>query len=242
MHDYNPAYGYKDKCVGERCLIDHKDAYREFNADLKSFHISPGDISAHYIIQTGLSSIFDFGGTIEPKTATIEFYVGGASDEQAHENISNLFLSCKECILKRELHRFEYPALLTGKNVEETGVEPYYLVTLDFIVIQRLPLLTTNITEPAIIYNEGNIPSGVRYILKPPIDISSFKINSIKVTNLHAGKHFIIDGITGKITENGNNRFAATDIIDFPKIFPGQNEITMSYNIPITVEYYPLFE
>ena len=158
------------------------------------------------------------------------------------ENISNLLLASKNCVLKRELHRFEYPALLIGKNIQEAGVAPYYLVTIIFIIIQRLPLISTDITEPAIIYNEGNIPSGVRYILKPPIDISSFKINSIKVTNLHAGKHFIIDGITGKITENGNNRFADTDLIDFPKIFPGQNEITMSYNIPITVEYYPLFE
>ncbi|MBU9735804.1 hypothetical protein [Diplocloster agilis] len=242
MYDYNSFYSSQDKCVGEKCFINNKECYLEYNADLVSFHIQPGGISNQYIIQTGQSSFLDFGGTTEPKTATVEFYVGGASDEQAHENISNLFLACKECILKRELHRFEYPALLTGKNVEETGVEPYYLVTLDFIVVQRLPLVSADISEPAIIYNEGNIPSGVRYILKPPINISFFKINGIKVTNLHAGKNFIIDGISGKITENGNNRFAATDIIDFPKILPGKNEINMSYNIPVTVEYYPLFE
>ncbi|WP_343248773.1 hypothetical protein [Diplocloster hominis] len=242
MYDYNPEYNFKDQCVGERCLINQKDAYLEFNADLKSFSIIPGITTPQYIIQAGKSGFVEFDRTAEPKTATVEFYVGGASDERAQENISNLLLASKNCVLKRELHRFEYPALLIGKNIQEAGVAPYYLVTINFIIIQRLPLISTDITEPAIIYNEGNIPSGVRYILKPPIDISSFKINSIKVTNLHAGKHFIIDGITGKITENGNNRFADTDLIDFPKIFPGQNEITMSYNIPITVEYYPLFE
>ena len=66
----------------------------------------------------------EFDRTTEPKTATVEFYVGGASDESAQENISNLLLACKKCVLKRELHRFEYPALLTGKNIQESGVTP----------------------------------------------------------------------------------------------------------------------
>nr|DAE53248.1 MAG TPA: tail protein [Caudoviricetes sp.] len=242
MWDYTKSYFAYDKRVGEKCQINNLDAYTDYNADLKSLQLTPGAITPQYILQAGRCGFIDYGSTVQPKMLTAEFIVGGASDEQANENISNLLLAAKQCIIRRELHRFEYPAILTGSTVQESGVEPYYIVRLTFVAIQRLPLVSINITGPGVIFNDGNVPSGVRYILHPAEDLLAQKICGIQVIGIHAGKDFMIDGIEGRVMEDGNNRFADTDLINFPKIQPGKNEITMSNNMPVTVEFYPLFE
>ena len=86
-----------------------------------------------------------------------------------------------------------------------------------------------------------DLESGMRMEITPTTATSSFKINGITVKNLKAKETFIIDGIEGKVTAGGINRFLDTDIIDFPKIRPGMNEIVMSANMPVKVSFYPVF-
>lgn len=230
-----------DKRIGDECYIDGVDVYREYAADLKEFYMLPGAITLDYTENTGVSAFNVYSSALDGKGAVMVFYVCGNSEEDLQENISNLLVACRKCVIQTTASRFEYPAILTEYSDDDTGVEYYHLVTMNFIVIKRLPLVTHELTGNGSVKNLGNVESGMRMEITPTTATSSFKINGITVKNLKAKETFIIDGIEGKVTAGGINRFLDTDIIDFPKIRPGMNEIVMSANMPVKVSFYPVF-
>ena len=171
----------------------------------------------------------------------MEFYVGGPSAEAVQTNIFNLLRAAKKCVIRKEGDVFEYAAVLIDRNSEDTQVEPYYLVTLQLAVVRRKPLVIKQILGNAIIYNEGNESSGAKISLSPAEEMGSFTIMGITIKDLSPGTTYVIDGITGRVTANGINYFAHTNIIDFPKIQPGKNEIEMSEDLSVMISYYPVF-
>lgn len=241
MNDYNPVYYNEDTQVGESCFLDEKNSYIDFNADLKTFLVRPGGMTTDYSVGSGRSDFNLFQSELDPMELMMEFYVGGPSYEATQTNLSNLFLAAKQCVIRKEGDIFEYPAVLIERSSEDTEVEPYYLVTCRFAAIRRKPLVERKLTQSSIVYNEGNVMSGLRIILEPESAIKEFTIAGITISDLSPGISYMIDGITGSVTANGVNYFAHTDIIDFPKIKPGKNEIKMSEDIPVIVSFYPVF-
>lgn len=241
MIDYNPAYYNEDSQVGESCFLDGKNAYIDFNADLKTFLVSPGDLTTDYSIAAGCSDFNLFQFEAKPMELLMEFYVGGSSYEATQTNISNLFLAAKQCVIRKEGDIFEYAAVLVERSSEDTEVEPYYLVICRFAVIRRKPMVERKLNQSSVIYNEGNTPSGMRIVIDPERVMETFTVADVTISDLAPGITYIIDGISGRVTANGVNYFAHTNIIDFPKIKPGKNEIKMSEDIPIVVSFYPVF-
>ena len=69
---------------------------------------------------------------------------------------------------------------------------------------------------------------------------TSFTINGITVSGI-TGSTVVIDGIAGKITEDGVNCFDKTDITEFPTLKAGNNAVTIAGNGSVTIEYYPIY-
>ena len=239
--DYNSAYYNEDQQVGERCFFDDKDVYVDFNADLKSFSFNPGELNTDFRVSVGVESLTLYQNDDDPAELILEFYVGGPSYEAVQTNISGLLLAAKECVIRKQGDIFEYAALLTDRKSEDTGVEPYYLVTCTFAAVRRKPLRVLSIESNAAIYNDGNQESGVRIVFVPKKDMSSFTIMGITIENLKKDISYAIDGISGKVTADGVNYFAHTDLINFPKVLPGKNEIVMSEPMSVTISFYPVF-
>ena len=239
--DYNPRFFQEDRRVGEQCFFDDRDVYMAFNADLKSFELSPGAINTDFSPAAGGSEFLLFLSESDPGQLKMEFYVGGPSAEVVQTNIFNLLRAAKKCVIRKEGDVFEYAAVLIDRNSEDTQVEPYYLVTLQLAVVRRKPLVIKQILGNAIIYNEGNESSGAKISLSPAEEMGSFTIMGITIEDLSPGTTYVIDGITGRVTANGINYFAHTNIIDFPKIQPGKNEIEMSEDLSVMISYYPVF-
>lgn len=238
---YNPHYYNDDAQVGERCFLDSKDAYMEFNADLKSFLLAPGKVEADYATAAGNSTFNLHNYDAEPMELELEFYVGGASYEDVQTNISKLFLAAKQCIIHKGNDIFEYVSVLTDRESEATDIEPYHLVTCKFASIRRKPMVENKLYKSSVIYNDGNTASGLCITFTPTKKIQSFMISGITITDLEPDITYVIDGISGRVTANGINYFAHTDIIDFPQIKPGKNEIRLSEEIPVTITYYPVY-
>ena len=243
MSDYNRNYYREDSRVGERCTIDGKDAYLEFNADLKEFVLSQGKLESDYRLSTGNSHFQIFHSSAEEKKLELEFYVGGPSQEAVQTNISNLLQALRQCGISRGSDVFEYAAVLVDNEVEETEVEPYYLVTCELAAVRRKPLVTCRITGTSSVYNDGNTASGVRIEFKAPVtgSIRGITVFGVTISPAKNGATYVIDGINGKVTENGVNCFQLTDLIDFPKIKPGMNEIEMSVSMDASVSFFPVF-
>lgn len=241
MLDYNPQYYNEDRQIGDKCFFDGKDVYIDFNADLKSFEVTPGKIDADYAPGTGSCELNLYSVDANLMELIADFYVGGPSSETVQTNISNMLLAAQQCVIRKGGDVFEYAAVLTDRDSEDTEVEPYYLLSLKFAVIRRKPLVTHQIQQTSVIYNEGNVASGIRISLSPETKMESVTVMGITVMDLEPGITYVIDGIAGRVTANGINYFGHTDLTEFPKIQPGENEIEVSEGIPVTVSFYPVF-
>ncbi len=239
--EYNPHYYNEDGQVGERCFLNSKDAYIEFNADLKSFQVMPGKAESDYTVAAGNCTMNLHHYETEPFELALEFYVGGASIEDTQTNISNLLLTAKDCIIRKGEDIFEYVAVMTDRESEETDIEPYHLVTCKFAAIRRKPMVRKVLDKTSVVYNDGNTASGLCISVTPMKEMQSLTVAGITITEMKPDITYVVDGISGSVTANGINYFAHTDIIDFPKIEPGRNVISLSEEVPVTITYYPVF-
>lgn len=231
-----------DHCCGNAVTINGKSVYVMFNADLKEKRPVSGEITADFrkvLNSSGLSiSKYDISvGGLE-----MVFYVGGASRQECDMHTSHLIAECRQCTIKTDEDSFEYLAVLTAYDIEYSGVDFYNEVTLTFSVIKRMPLSVYTFTGGGVFRNVGSIESGARITVTPKADIDELVVYGITVKNLSANMPFIIDGILGEVKSNGINRFADTDLIDFPKAFPGNNTLEVSDNTcTVEVAFYPTF-
>ena len=241
MQSYNPDYYQRDRRVGNRCAINGKDAYDTFNADLAEITLIPGTITTDFSEKPGKSGFNLLNGAIQAKGIMSTFYVGGPSEEETNINISNLLSDCQNCVITTDESRFEYVSVMNAYTDEKSGVDFYHAVTITFTSICRLPLVEAEFYSSGQVYNEGNSESGMKLEITPSTDIPTIEVAGITVKNLSANQTFIIDGIEGRVTSNGINRFADTDLTEFPKIQPGMNDITASAQVRIRVLFYPVF-
>ena len=95
------------------------------------------------------------------------------------------------------------------------------------------------ITQTSTINVKGNYPAMVKYT----IEVSSgdeFSVDGISVAGI-TGSTIVIDGIDGLITEDGENCFEKTDLVEFPCVTPGEQTIEVDGNGTVTIEYYPIY-
>lgn len=238
------TYAERDRQVGELVTVSGIDVYQSFNADLKEYTVEPGTLTVDYQQRIGKSGLLLFGSDAGPKLLTLAFYVGGENEDEAQINAERLIQSCtRECVIRIGSSRFEYAALLSGApTVEDTGVRCYLLVTLILYAVRRLPLVSVAFSGKILqLNNPGAVASGLRITLTPTQKITSMQVGDVTVKNLAANVPFVIDGLNGTVTADGENRFADTDLTEFPQIQPGENEITLSQAVPATLEYYPIY-
>ena len=238
------TYKERDRRVGDLVTVSGIDVYQSFNADLKEYTVEPGTLTVDYQQRIGKSGLLLFGSESTPKLLTLAFYVGGEDKDEAQINAERLIQSCsRECVIRIGTSRFEYAALLSGApTVEDTGVQSYLLVTLVLYAVRRLPLVSVDFAGKTLqLDNPGAVASGLRITLTPTKKITSMQVGDVTVKNLAANVPFVIDGLSGTVTADGENRFADTDLTQFPQIQPGENEISLSQAVPTTLEYYPTF-
>lgn len=70
-------------------------------------------------------------------------------------------------------------------------------------------------------------------------DRASLVIDTVTITNVHQGDVLVVDGITGRILQNGALCAGNMSFIHFPSLVPGENELTCVEDL--TVEYYPTY-
>ena len=64
------------------------------------------------------------------------------------------------------------------------------------------------------------------------------------IKNLSAGKTVIIGGEACTVTEDGANKYADTEMWEFPTLLPGENALTFtSSSVPcdVTIKYKPRY-
>lgn len=236
-------YHANDRRVGDICIINGKDTYEHFCADLASAEPISGSLSQESLVSVGNHDFTLLHQDFVHGELELVFYVGGTTKNVCDINCSRLIMECKTCVVKWEGQEFEYASVLQSFEVEESGIEFYNIVTLKFTAIKRQPLVTLEVNADLFMFNNiGTVASGLRIKVVPTTSLSRFVIGEIVIVNLSQGKEYIIDGILGKVTENGVNCFGRTNLIDFPKVQPGNNMLNTTISqAEVQIEYYPVF-
>lgn len=68
---------------------------------------------------------------------------------------------------------------------------------------------------------------------------ASLQIDTVTITNVTAGDILVVDGITGRILQNGGLCAGNMSFIHFPSLVPDENTLTCPEDL--TVEYYPTY-
>jgi hypothetical protein len=241
------AYQYTNP-YGDPCIINGKDSLATFSATLKELTTSAGSITGNVSLAMSASHLRSSGFGVQPGKIQLVFYVHGSSAQSCALNTSNLVAECEQCLLSTPTDGFEYAAVLTGMSVKPTGVEFYNQVDLTLTAVKRLPLRSFEIdlTQGGPYFqfeNPGSAASGMRLILTAHTPLSNFQINDIRIKQVSAHDVFIIDGIEGAVTRNGVNAFMGTDLIEFPKVQRGLNQLYVPTPeaISLQAEFYPVF-
>ena len=246
---YNPTKGGKvmqDVQAGDICLINGTDAYDAYKADLASIQAGTGKVNSSYLFGGG--NLVGYGEDLEERVLQLQFYVFGEDAKEREQNTSNLVVACRECTVEI-LSRYEgemqtsdlrYQAILTGAQSLPYEIEAYNLVTLIFAAVQTGR--ERKIALPASrVMAEGNSQSPCCVTLRPTSALSTFSILGIEVKNLKSGDTFVIDGIQKRVTRNGHNALQDTDLVSFPTLSPGWNNLAMSASVPGEIRYFPIY-
>lgn len=229
-----------EKIVGQRCWMNKKEVSKAYHADLDSFVVTPGMVTAQTTENQSRSTFVISKPQIGYKTATAIFYLYGENPEKTAYNLSGLINEARECTIQLERSNLFYRAILTSSSTSSTSFRYYTQVTLTFNVMESLPLTTHEISSNAIIYNPGTAESECILEITPKNQLPQYTIMGITIKNLTVNTTVTIDGINKTVMAGTDNKWADTDLVDFPALQPGKNEITMSSNQPVVISYYPI--
>lgn len=130
-----------------------------------------------------------------------------------------------------------YVAALTDAGEVEKFAEGVIDFTLEFTGYQRGELVKAQ--TPSIMCF-STVPETPYKITATVAAAGSFSMAGVTINDCAAGDVLVIDGMTGKVTKNGNAMdISKTDFLSFPVLTPGKN--TVASTTTAVVEYYPIF-
>lgn len=136
---------------------------------------------------------------------------------------------------------FFYTVTMTAAGEEQVlGVENNEVIALctyTFEGIRHDELITATGNT---IFCKSLIPkTDCRLICTASMAYTSITIDTVTITNVSKDDVLTVDGITGRILQNGALCAGNMSFIHFPSLVPGLNEITCPETL--TIEYYPTY-
>lgn len=221
--------------------IDNKNYLDDIQAKLLNYSVSGSTISNDYFKGRKSSQLLLMDTEIGVKQLTVILDFTGKTRD--HVEWARSFLVSR-LIGKHEIlmpDGFYYTSILSEAGEPEVISENIQTLTLVFDCVQHKELTKVQLTASGSVFVDGTVKTDCCFEIISTSTKTNFKINGITISKLTANRPFVIDGMTKRVLENGGNAFDKTDLIEFPKLEPGNNVITMSSNANLTVTYIPVF-
>lgn len=237
--DLKDRYGSKirigQQTIRERTIVNFTDWIDEYDSP------TPGQEPKH--------KFFD---------VEAELIVIGTSKTDAELTVSNIIADCRSGDIELD----NVDLVVTGelKEAEKEFKKRWiYSLSLVFQAWEKKDDEVTETIEDATsktINVTGNLNAPCIIELTPSGAITTYTIQGaardpvtgeaedIVIKNLSAGKTVIIDGEACTVTEDGANKYADTEMWEFPTLLPGENALTFtSSSVPcdVTIKYKPRY-
>ena len=141
---------------------------------------------------------------------------------------------------------FYYSAYLVSAGEENVlGVERNQVIALcsyQFKGVRHDPLEVVHTTAAAdnSVICKSTVPkTDCKLTCTASTNYASLQVDTVTITNVTAGDIIVVDGITGRILQNGAPCAGNMTFIHFPSLVPEENKLTCPEDL--TVEYYPTY-
>ena len=210
-----------------------------FKAHLVSYTVGACSYDNGYMSPP--SSIFPvrLDGKVGLRSVVMTMDFEGDSFAEISLNISNLTAMLHKEALLFLPDGFYYTCVFEGAS-EPKEKAPWILqVKFTFSGVRHKALKTESFTQSGKMYVDGNYKSSAIVRIVPNTGTTEVTVNGITVQNI-AGE-VVIDGIKKTVMQNGVNKFADTNMTEFPYFECGENDVTINGNATVELSYYPIF-
>lgn len=218
--------------------VNDIDIKENFNGDVVSFSPASMQIENNIVLMDSSYNAVLGEQQLKPqeRTLVIDFY--------KEDDISNFISEISSSFILDIEDGYIYQCFTKDTpGIEQEGVQSFTF-SLNVYVLKRKLLQMISFKGNKTIANLGNCMSEAIFKLSSTSAIADFKINDI-TCELKANDPLIIDGIDKKVYYESNpdvSAFDSTNIVVFPKLQKGENDITVSdSSVDVTVSYYPTF-
>lgn len=187
------------------------------------------------------------------KTVTILLKLKGETRQEVNRNASYLHhLATGEAEYTLDGYKdwVFVGSLKTDPTLKKTVDKHVYKFTLTVTGYMRNREIQREVItrqKQAKIYVDGTRDTPIMIQITPVVDIPAFSIygvaeRGIVIKNLTKNVPIFIDGLTGLVTENEQNKFNDVVMFEFPHLEPGEQTVTFSESIcNVEIKYYPMW-
>lgn len=226
---------------------------KEYGAKQLTVDFSPSTIEATYEWNAGarLPIMVDRRTTF--KKAAILLKVTGDTRQEVNRRASHIHKLAtgeKEYIFDG-YKGWVFVGILDAEPTLKKTIDPHvYKMTLTATGYMRSAEKVEeeiNRTTQGYIFVEGTRDTPITIEITPVVDLPSFTIRGvaergITINNLTENVTIYIDGLTGLVTENGENKFNDVVMFEFPYLEPGEQLITFSESVcNVKIRYFPMW-
>lgn len=221
---------------------------KTYGASISSKLIQPSEID---IKKSKVGNICNqLSSKVGFKKITIKILFEAIDRNTAYKNISHFMSNfINEADIKFNNLEHYFHVYLTNSSIEDTEFDEWLYLNLEldgYEYGEEVVEVMDGVTEKTI-FVKGNMETPCIIEITPKADLSEITLKGfgddpIVVRNLVKGNTVVIDGMKGKVTVNGINKFSDVEMWEFPNLKYGYNKIVIAkdecmVNIKYTGEY-----
>ncbi len=203
---------------------------RKFNAKQLTASFEPPKISVEREWIDGAPIPIEFETFVKEGTLKLSILFRGNGRNQIVRNVSEFMsLLTRGVLITVDGYKGYYRGKLTNNSLTKTIVKTRYIVNLTFSGYMMDDEIKNMYRDTKIAQFEtiGTRDAPCILEITPTVSMMEYRISGfgddpIIIQNLDAGKTIIVDGESGTVTQDGENKFKEVDLWEFPVLKHGQ--------------------
>ena len=212
----------------------------EFGAHMVEYTVGPCKFDDTYMLPPSRIIPVPLATRAKLRTVTMTLDFEGGTARNVALSISKM-----TAMLFDEVHLvlpdgFAYWCAYESASTPKEKAPWIWQVKFTFSGFRHDMLQTITLTDSASIFVDGNAETPLIVTITPDEDTKEVTFNGITVSDLSGP--VTIDGVhTTVMDADGKNKFSDTDMTEWPKLSPGNAEITVDGAATYEIKYYPIW-
>lgn len=211
--------------------------FENYKAQLQSYKVGACDYDNGYLLPPASMMPVKLKPTLGLRSIVLSFDFEGGTPREIAMNISKVTTLMQDMPDILLPDGFSYSCVYEKQSTPEEKAPWIMRVQYTLSGYRHEPKETVTLLETGNVFVGGNYKTPA--VLK--ITSAADTVKVLGTTIKGATGTVVIDGIKKKVTKDGLNKFADTDLTNFPALVPGLNTIDIDGADEVEVSFYPIF-